>query len=129
MITEQDAFRIGFIYKLAESKANPYDINDAIEVVEKTASVLLPLAIGTSVLLPAVLETLLKGGVGIPSSVGSIAGTGLANAQAAAVDPDPDEAMKQKILSDYKAQIRKAKVEKNNDLISAVVKNRKQQKH
>lgn len=128
MITEQDAFRIGFIYKIAESKVNPYDANDAIEVVEKTASVLLPLAIGTSVLLPAVLETLLKGGVGIPSAIGSIAGTGLANAQANAVDPGPDEAMKQKILADYKAQIRKAHVEKNNDLISSVVQNRKQKR-
>lgn len=126
MVTEQEAFRIGFLYKFAEAKISPYAANDAIEVLSKTAGVLVPLAIGTSALLPAILETLIKGGVGIPTAAGSVAGTGLANLHADATDITSEEAMKSKIIADYKAQIRKAQVEKNNKLLSKVVADRKQ---
>ncbi len=117
---EQQAFRIGFLFKLAELKLDPQDLNDAIEVVQKTGSVLLPLAVGTSVLLPSILKTIVEGGINIPSAAGSIAGTGIANAQADAADMTPEEAMKTKVLRDLHAQITKAKTQNNNKILSDI---------
>ena len=121
---EQQAFRIGFLFKLAELKMDPEDLNDAIEVCQKTASVLLPVAVGTSVLLPSILKTIVEGGIGLPASAGSIAGTGIANAQADAADITPEEAMKTKVLRDLHSQILKAKTENNNKALSDIVSTR-----
>jgi hypothetical protein len=125
MVTEQDAFRIGFCMKLAELKINPQQLNDAIEVTQKIGSVMLPLAIGAGVFLPSIIDALVKAGVGIPAAMGSMAGAGVAEMQADAVDPSKEEVMKRKILNDFKAQIRKANAESDNSIISGIVQQRK----
>lgn len=125
MVTEQDAFKIGFCMKLAELKINPQQLSDAVEVTQKIGSVVLPLAIGAGVFLPSIIDALVKAGVGVPSALGSMAGTAVSEMQADAGDPSKEEVMKHKILNDYKAQIRKANAESNNSIISGIVQQRK----
>lgn len=125
MVTEQDAFRIGFCMKLAESKINPQQLSDAIEVTSKLGSLALPLAFGAGVFLPSIIDALVKAGVGIPAAMGGLAGAGVSEMQASAADPSKEEIMKKKILNDYKAQIRKANAESNNQIISDIVSKRK----
>jgi hypothetical protein len=125
MVTEQDAFRIGFCMKLAEAKINPQQLSDAIEVTSKLGSLALPLAFGAGVFLPSIIDALMKAGVGIPAAMGSLAGAGVTEMQASAADPSKEEIMKKKILNDYKAQIRKANAESNNQIVSDIVSKRK----
>lgn len=119
-VTEREAFEIGFLFKLAELKADPKDLNDVAFAIEKTSSVLIPAAIGAGIALPVLLKALFEAGVKIPHALGQAGGLAFADAQAGANDISPEEAATEKIIGDYRRQIDMGKTRRNNEVASAL---------
>ena len=119
-VTEREAFEIGFLFKLAQLKADPKDLNDVAFALEKTASVFIPAAIGAGIALPVLLKALFESGVMIPHTLGRAGGLAFADAQANANDISPEEAATEKIIGDYRRQIDMGKTRRNNEVASAI---------
>ena len=110
------SFMTGFFYKLAESRIDPKDLNDMLELT-KIASPTLMAAGTLGIATPVLLKALADVGFTVPNMVGKSLGGNVAE-QEAEFDPNLDSLETEKLIRDYERQIQRLKAKKQNKAVS-----------
>lgn len=111
----KQAFALGFITKIAESKIDPLNLNDSAELTKIAIAPVV--AAGTLGLgLPLILNTLINMGVKLPHEAGAYIGNAAAEGEAE-FDPNLDSLERERIIREYERQIDRLKSKKNNQAV------------